>query len=153
MFMKKFIFLFLLLAFCSQNTEEEVSSSELPINEISFTYINSDIEIAKEDFTDKQTIIVFWADYWSICRQELPVLEEELANLTDKYDVLALAHSEYGPTLDWVSENLNGELKIGFSTSELRDYFRVVGQPITLILDTNGEVIYREFGAIDFSSF
>jgi hypothetical protein len=61
--MKKFIFLFLLLAFCSQNTEEEVSSSEPPINEISFTYINSDIEIAKEDFTDKQTIIVFWADY------------------------------------------------------------------------------------------
>ena len=55
--------MFLLLAFCSQNTEEEVSSSELPINEISFTYINSDIEIAKEDFTDKQTIIVFWADY------------------------------------------------------------------------------------------
>ena len=61
--MKKFIYLFLLLAFCSQNTEEEVSSSELPINEISFTYINSDIEITKEDFTDKQTIIVFWADY------------------------------------------------------------------------------------------
>ena len=151
--MKKFIILFLLLTFCSQNAEEEVSSSELPINEISFTYINSDIEIAKEDFTDKKTIIVFWADYWSICRQELPVLEEELANLTDKYDVLALAHSEYGPTLDWVNENLNGELKIGFSTSELRDYFRVVGQPITLILDTNGEVIYREFGAIDFSSF
>jgi len=63
MFMKKFIFLFLLLAFCSQNTEEEVSSSELPINEISFSYINSDIEIAKEDFTDKQTMILFWADY------------------------------------------------------------------------------------------
>jgi len=61
--MKKFIILFLLLTFCSQNAEEEVSSSELPINEISFTYINSDIEIAKEDFTDKQTIIVFWADY------------------------------------------------------------------------------------------
>jgi len=143
----------LLFAFCSQNTVEEVASSDLPINETSFTYINSDIETAKEDFTDKQTIIVFWADYWSICRQELPVLEKELANLTEKYDVIALAHSEFGPTLEWVSENLIGDLKIGFSTSELRDYFRVVGQPITLILDTNGEVIYREFGAIDFSSF
>ena len=151
--MKKFIFLFLLLAFCSQNTAEEVASSDLPINETSFTYISSDIETAKEDFTDKQTIIVFWADYWSICRQELPVLEKELPNLTEKYDVIALAHSEFGPTLEWVSENLIGDLKIGFSTSELRDYFRVVGQPITLILDTNGEVIYREFGAIDFSSF
>jgi len=83
----------------------------------------------------------------------LPVLEKELANLTEKYDVIALAHSEFGPTLEWVSENLTGELKIGFSTSELRDYYRVVGQPITLILDTNGEVIYREFGTIDFSSF
>lgn len=61
--MKKFIVLFLLLAFCSQNTAEEVTSSDLPINETSFTYINSDIETAKEDFTDKQTIIVFWADY------------------------------------------------------------------------------------------
>ena len=61
--MKKFIVLFLLLAFCSQNTPEEVASSDLPINETSFTYINSDIETAKEDFTDKQTIIVFWADY------------------------------------------------------------------------------------------
>jgi hypothetical protein len=61
--MKKFIVLFFLLAFCSQSTEDVVVSSELPINEISFTYINSDIEIAKEDFTDKQTIIVFWADY------------------------------------------------------------------------------------------
>ena len=151
--MKKFLVLFLLFAFCSQNTVEEVASSDLPINETSFTYINSDIETAKEDFTDKQTIIVFWADYWSICRQELPVLEKELANLTEKYDVIALAHSEFGPTLEWVSENLIGDLKIGFSTSELRDYFRVVGQPITLILDTNGDVIYREFGAIDFSSF
>ena len=83
----------------------------------------------------------------------MPVLEKELANLTEKYDVIALAHSEFGPTLEWVSENLIGDLKIGFSTSELRDYFRVVGQPITLILDTNDEVIYREFGAIDFSSF
>lgn len=61
--MKKFIVLFLLLAFCSQNTAEEVASSDLPINETSFTYINSDIETDKEDFTDKQTIIVFWADY------------------------------------------------------------------------------------------
>lgn len=61
--MKKFTILFLLLAFCSQNTEEAAVSSEAPISETSFTYINSDIVTAKEDFTDKQTIIVFWADY------------------------------------------------------------------------------------------
>ena len=63
MFMRKFFILFLLLAFCSQNTEEAVVSSEPPVNETTFTYINSEIETAKEDFSDKQTIIVFWADY------------------------------------------------------------------------------------------
>ena len=50
-----------------------------------------------------------------MCRRELPVLEENLNKLTASYDVLALAHSEYGPTLDWVQNNLNGDLKIGFS--------------------------------------
>jgi hypothetical protein len=61
--MRKFIVIFLLLAFCSQNTEEAVVSSEPSVSETTFTYINSDIETAKEDFSDKQTIIVFWADY------------------------------------------------------------------------------------------
>ena len=46
-----------------------------------------------------------------------------------------------------------GKLKIGFSTPQLRDYFKVVGQPITLILDTNGEVIFRDFGEIKFTNF
>ena len=83
----------------------------------------------------------------------MPVLEKELDNLTGKYDVLALAHSDYDPTLEWVENNLNGDLQIGFSTSDLRDYFKIVGQPITIILDTNGEVILREFGEINFTNF
>ena len=83
----------------------------------------------------------------------MPVLEAELDRLTDEYDVIALAHSEYGPTLDWVEENLKGKLEIGFSTPQLRDYFKVVGQPITLMLDINGNVIYRDFGEIKFNDF
>jgi thioredoxin-related protein len=83
----------------------------------------------------------------------LPVLEKELDNLTETYDVIALAHSDYDPTLEWVENNLNGDLQIGFSTSDLRDYFKIVGQPITIILDTNGEVILREFGEINFTNF
>ena len=151
--MKKFIFLFLVFVSCSQVAEVENASPVSVISDTSFTYINTDLVEDSEDFTNKKTIIVFWADYWSICRQELPVLEAELDNLTSEYDVIALAHSEYSPTLDWVNENLNGKLKIGFSTPQLRDYFKVVGQPITLVLDTNGEIILREFGEINFTNF
>ena len=138
---------------CSQVAEVENPNPVSVVSDTSFTFINTDLVQDSENFTNKKTIIVFWADYWSICRQELPVLEAELDNLTDEYDVIALAHSEYGPTLDWVDENLNGSLKIGFSTPQLRDYFKVVGQPITLVLDTNGEIILREFGEINLTNF
>ena len=83
----------------------------------------------------------------------MPVVENELAMLSDQYDVIALAHSEYETTMNWVNENLNGDLRIGFSTPELRDYFKVVGQPITIVLDTNGEIISRTFGEIDLTNF
>ena len=83
----------------------------------------------------------------------MPVLEAELENLEQEYDVIALAHSEYSPTLEWVNDNLKGDLRIGFSTPQLRDYFKVVGQPITIVLDTNGEIIFRDFGEIKFTNF
>ena len=38
-------------------------------------------------------------------------------------------------------------------TDGLRDYFKVVGQPITIVLDTNGEIIFRDFGEIKFTNF
>lgn len=151
--MKKYILMLLIFASCTQNVIEDNITNDVLITESAFQYINTDLNLDYENFTDKKTIIVFWADYWSVCRRELPVLEENLNKLTESYDVLALAHSEYGPTLDWVQNNLNGDLKIGFSTSELRDYFKIVGQPITIILDTNGEIIYRQFGEINLSNF
>ena len=151
--MKKFILLFLVLVACSQSAEVETVESINVVSDTTFSFISTNLVEDSENFTNKKTIVVFWADYWSVCRRELPVLEAELKNLQDDYDVIALAHSEYGPTLEWVNENLNGTLKIGFSTPQLRDYFKVVGQPITLVLDLNGEVILREFGEINFSNF
>ena len=151
--MKKYFLILLILISCTQGVRQNEESTDLLITETSFQYINKELNQEYENFKNKKTIIVFWADYWSACRRELPVLEKELKNLVDTYDVLALAHSDFGPTLKWVEDNLNGDLKIGFSTSQLRDYFKIVGQPITIILDTNGEVILREFGEINFTNF
>ena len=157
--MRKLSFLILvLLVACSVNTledgtDETTQSSSQIITSTSFEFINTSENIEVEDFTDKKTIILFWADYWSVCRRELPVVENELAMLSDQYDVIALAHSEYETTMNWVNENLNGDLRIGFSTPELRDYFKIVGQPITVVLDTNGEIISRTFGEIDLTNF
>ncbi len=78
----------------------------------------------------------------------MPLLEKNLDTLSEEYNVIALAHSDVEPTMEWVRNNLNGELTIGFSTKDLRDNLQVVGQPITIIFDTNGNIESREFGYI-----
>ena len=61
--MKKFIFLFLVFVACSQVAEVENPNPVSVISDTSFTYINTDLAEDSEDFTNKKTIIVFWADY------------------------------------------------------------------------------------------
>ena len=156
--MKRYLPIFIILLIsCSYGTGNEsldvVAGSTGALTETAFEYIDSTEAVVVENITDKKTIILFWADYWGICRRELPVVENELANLSDEYDVIALAHSEYETTMNWVNENLNGQLRIGFSTPELRDYFKIVGQPITVVLDTNGNIISRTYGEIDLTNF
>ena len=160
--MKRFLPLFIIFFIsCSYGASEQLEdkSSKVVvdsinvISETTFNYIDTSEAVVAENFTDKKTIIIFWADYWGVCRRELPVVEKELANISDEYDVIALAHSQYDPTMEWVKENLNGELRIGFSTPELRDYFKIVGQPISIVLDTNGEIISRTYGEIDLTNF
>ena len=75
-------------------------------------------------------------------------MEANLEALSEEYNVIALAHSDVDPTMEWVSNNLNGTLRIGFSTKDLRDSLQVVGQPITIVFDTNGDIESRQFGYI-----
>ena len=67
--MRKLSFLILvLLVACSVNTledgtDETTQSSSQNITSTSFEFINTSENIEVEDFTDKKTIILFWADY------------------------------------------------------------------------------------------
>ncbi len=78
----------------------------------------------------------------------MPLLEANLATVSQNYNVIALAHSDKDSTMTWISENLVGELEIGFSTPELRDNLKIIGQPISLIIDTDGTILSREYGYV-----
>ena len=78
----------------------------------------------------------------------MPLLEANLAEVSQNYDVIALAHSDVDSTMTWVSENLKGEFTIGFSTSDMRDDLKIIGQPISLIIDTDGNILSREYGYV-----
>ena len=57
--MKKIITIFILLVSCTSTSSSETTTA--PIMEL--TYQNLDGELVNEDLTNKNTIIVFWADY------------------------------------------------------------------------------------------
>ena len=142
--MKKLVLIFIFLVSCTTTSSSSMTTASI----IQLTYQNLDGEFVSENLTNKNTIIVFWADYWGICRQELPVLEANLDNLIEEYDVLALAHSDITSTNSWVNNNLQGILNVGISTPEIRDMYKVIGQPLTIILNKKGEIIFREYGYI-----
>ena len=148
--MRKAIIILLLLSFCSSGT----NSSDAPALSVAASSIDELVyedpngNLVNEDLTNKKTLVVFWADYWGICREELPLLEANLAAVSQNYDVIALAHSDVDSTMSWVSENLKGEITIGFSTSDMRDNLKIIGQPISLIIDTDGNILSREYGYV-----
>ena len=148
--MRKAIIILILLSFCSSGTNSSdapaLSVAASSIDEL--VYEDSNGNLVNEDLTNKKTLVVFWADYWGICREELPLLEANLAAVSQNYDVIALAHSDVDSTMSWVSENLKGEITIGFSTSDMRDNLKIIGQPISLIIDTDGNILSREYGYV-----
>ena len=149
--MRNSLVLILLFSFCSygsDSTIEESNQSSTNSNTEVLVYEDTTGTMVNIDLTNKKTLVVFWADYWGLCREELPLLEANLANISENYNVIALAHSDKDSTMTWVSENLIGELKIGFSTPELRDSLKIIGQPISVIFDTDGTILLREYGYV-----
>ncbi len=70
--MKQFLPIFLIIFIsCSYGASEELESNSLEalaestdaITETTFNYINTSEAVVTENFTDKKTIIIFWADY------------------------------------------------------------------------------------------
>ena len=57
--MKKLVLIFILLVSCTSTSSNEMATA--PIMEL--TYQNLDGEFVSENLTNKNTIIVFWADY------------------------------------------------------------------------------------------
>ena len=149
--MRKAFILLLLLSFCSSGSDsatDEPAQSAAASSIEELVYEDANGNLVNEDLTNKKTLVVFWADYWGICREELPLLEANLAAVSQNYDVIALAHSDVDSTMTWVSENLKGEITIGFSTSDMRDNLKIIGQPISLIIDTEGNILSREYGYV-----
>ena len=157
--MRFYIPLFIIIVSCTtasvpteEFSEETVESQVVneDVNRLQISYTNQKGEIQVEFLEDKPTLIMFWADYCFTCKKELPKINAKIDDLEKKFDVLALAHGDIGATNKFVENNSIDRLRIGFSTQEIRDAYGIIGQPITIIIGTDGKVLYKHFGALLF---
>ena len=132
--------------------EQGVESQKINENKngLKISYINQEGKSQIEFLENKPTLIIFWADYCFTCKKELPKINARIDELEKKFDVLALAHGEIEITNKFVEENFIDRLTVGFSTQEIRDTYGIIGQPITIIIGTDGEVLYKHFGSLLF---
>ena len=57
--MKKLVLIFIFLVSCTSTSSSEITTAPI----VDLIYQNLDGEFVNEDLTNKNTIIVFWADY------------------------------------------------------------------------------------------
>jgi thiol-disulfide isomerase/thioredoxin len=100
----------------------------------------------------KPSVITFWATWCPICKTEMPKLHALAQELKLRFyvisptdtDKLALDHMKQFPGfIPLVS------LKGGDTPKMLADRWRVVGQPVTLVLDAEGKVVGYHPGRAD----
>jgi len=107
-----------------------------------------------ESYRGKVVILNFWATWCPPCRREIPSMEALYQ--TFKNEAFAILAINEWETEDHVFAFM-GELPVepGFPIlfdpdSEVAQSFGVKGLPTTLLLDTQGKIVYRAVGGRDF---
>lgn len=109
-------------------------------------------EIRLSDFLGERVVLNFWATWCGPCKDEMP----DIQRLSEDRDVTVLAvnltYSE--DSIETVSE-FTDEYGLEFPIlldehSSVSQLFRIQPIPTTYMLDSNGKIQYKAFGAMDY---
>src|SRR5690625_7077187 len=102
------------------------------------------------DFRGQKVLLNFWATWCPPCRKEMPDMEKLHNNTDVKILAVNLTGTESG--LDEVKSFID-KLKLTFTVpldeeSEIANQYEVVAYPTTYMIDSNGRIQYKSFGAL-----
>lgn len=152
--MKKTILAMFVFLFLITNTNFAQSKGQkLPSIEIK-DLSGSSVDISKYSDNDKITIISFWATWCTPCKKELNNISEIYEEWVDEYDVELVAISiDDSRSTSKVKAYINGqgwdfEVLLD-SNSDLKRALNFQTVPFTLLLNQEGEIIYRHTGYVE----
>ena len=163
--MQKKISIFLIAAlvvggaffFYFQNNTAEVSAevgTEVGMQAPDFTLQNmNEQEVSLSDYKGKKVFLNFWASWCPPCREEMPDMQKLHEEYGNEIAVLAVNIGESKSTVaNFMMQNkLNLPVLLDLNKSIAQDYL-VRAIPTTYILDKDGIIIEKTFGALSYQS-
>jgi len=106
------------------------------------------------DYIGQVVIINFWSTWCIPCRQEMPALERAWQKLKPSGAILlAVTMQDELKSIDRFLENSPVSFPVLLdSDGEIAKQWRVIGIPMTYILDTTGRIVYRATGIREWDS-
>ncbi|GAB4527617.1 MAG: hypothetical protein OHK0046_45590 [Anaerolineae bacterium] len=152
----------LLLVGCAENaaTPEmqratQPTPTEEPFYAPDFTLTSLEGEpVTLSDLRGRWVLVNFWATYCVPCRDEMPVFEALTQAFPDELEVLAINQRETEAEVAafQAEYRLTFPLLLNPDDATLLNY-QVIGLPQTLIVDPNGEIVWRQFGPVALDTF
>lgn len=152
--MKKIILSTLILLFAfAMVTQAQTKGQKLPSIEIKDLSGNS-VDISKYSENGKLTIISFWATWCVPCKKELNNVAEIYDEWVADYDVELVAISiDDSRNMSKVKTYINGqawEFEVLLdANSDLKRALNFQTVPFTLLIDQDGNIVYRHTGYVE----
>lgn len=111
--------------------------------------------ISLSDFTDKPTLLVFWATWCPHCRSEMPVVEKVYKDLNPKgVNIIGVSLDENSAKArDFVRDNhISFPIAVAGAKGNLLGSYGITGIPTVFVLDKGGVVKARYAGEVSEST-
>ncbi|UXU75063.1 MULTISPECIES: TlpA disulfide reductase family protein [unclassified Paracoccus (in: a-proteobacteria)] len=132
-----------------------VPGDPAPVPEIAFTDPQGGRH-SLADYRGKVVLLNFWATWCAPCREEMPALDRLQAEMRgDDFEVVAIASGHNPPpAIDkFLTEAGVSHLPVLLDPrQELARAMGVMGMPVTVLIDREGQEIARLMGGADWSS-
>jgi thiol-disulfide isomerase/thioredoxin len=123
-------------------------------SDVAFTAANG-TSTTLADYAGKTVVLNFWATWCSPCRKEMPHLSKLQSDLGDQLTVLTVATGRNASSaIDRFFDEIDvtNLPKATDARQELARSFGVLGLPITIVLNAQGQEVARLQGDADWSS-
>lgn len=153
------VFLCVITACTPISSTDTTSTSDNPTEEPFYAWDFTMQSLAGETYTLSElrgqwVVVNFWATWCAPCREEMPELQAISENYADNLVMLGINNRESAERIQAYADELGIRfpLLLDPDDSVLLNY-QVINLPQTLIVDPNGELVWRRFGPINLEEF